>query len=246
MKQIFPSLVDNVDVAALVAREDRAALDDRPWVLANMIASLDGAIAIDGVSGGLGGAGDKLVFSALRAVADVILVGSGTVIAENYRRPQTSHAHQSMRLARGQAALPRIAIVSASLSIDPEHRVFDPEAPPIVITHAGSPRDRRERLATCADVLVAGESELDLPVAMTLLGDLGANTVLLEGGPTLNGAMLASQLVDELCVTSSPTLVGGNGGRMFAGTSTAVQPMTLVRSLLDEDGFWFHRYLRRS
>ena len=172
MEQLFPSPVEDVDPADLYASDLRQSDSDRPWVFANMISSLDGAIAVDGVSGGLGGPADKRVFSAIRSVADVIMVGAGTVIAEDYRRPQTPPEVQEARLARGQTALPRIAIVSGSLSIPEDHRVFDPEAPPMVITHAQSPTARREALGEVADVIVSGDDHVDLAEALRAIGTL--------------------------------------------------------------------------
>jgi len=116
MRQLFPTPVDDVSVAETYAADARPAPSDRPWVMANMISSVDGAIEVAGVSGGLGGPGDKEVFSAIRGVPDYILVGSGTVIAENYRRPQTSPAQQAVRTARGQRPLPQIVIVSGAFA----------------------------------------------------------------------------------------------------------------------------------
>lgn len=246
MEQIFPSPVDDVDVRELYESDNRPTSAKLPWLMCNMITSIDGAIAIDGVSGGLGGPGDKAVFSAIRAVADVIIVGAGTAIAENYRRSQASEEIQELRKARGQTALPQIALVSGSLSIDPSHRVFDPEAPPLVFTHAQSPEAARSELAAVSDVRVVGDGEVDLRSVMMMLKGDGANCVLLEGGPTLNGAFVDADLVDEWCLTSSPMIVGGNGQRAVASSRTAVgRQFGLARTLHDE-GFLFHRYVRSN
>ena len=262
MEQLFPTPVDDVDVHGIYASDDRPTFSNRPWVMGNMISSIDGAIEIDGVSGGLGGDADKAVFSAIRALPDIIVVASGTVIAENYRRPQTPGPVQELRVARGQAPLPRIAIVTGSLSINADHRVFDPESRPLIITHSEAPAHRREALAPVADILDAGGKHVDLHVGLRQLHELGANVVLLEGGPTLNGAFVAEDLIDELCLSFSPMLVGGTGPRIVAArhTSTpdsedaassedtaslenAPRPMRLGRTL-HQDGFLFHRYLR--
>ena len=244
MKQLFPTLVDDVDPTAVYAADDRTSTTGRPWVVANMISSLDGAITVDGLSGGLGGPADKAVFSAVRAVADVIVAGSGTVIAENYRRAQTQPSIQEMRVARGQSPRPRIAIVSGLLSIADDHRVFDPEEPPLIITHGQSPMDRRSALETSAEIIVAGTDAVDLSLALDQLRKRGATTVLVEGGPTLNGAFFDADLIDEFCLSFSPALVGGNGPRaVVSNHTTAPRPMELVRTL-HHDGFLFHRYLR--
>lgn len=244
MEQTFPTAVDDIDPVDLLASEDRPAHPTRPWLMCNMISSLDGAIAIDGVSGGLGGPADKAVFSALRALADVIVVASGTVIAENYRKPQTPQRIQESRIQRGQSPLPRIAMISGSLSIEADHRMFDPAARPLIITHAASPEDKRSMLAEVADIIIAGEREVDLTNALEQLGSLGARCALLEGGPTLNGAFAAADLIDEWCLSSAPLIVGGNTGRAVMSNRTFEPRRYFLARTLHEDGFLFHRYLR--
>lgn len=244
MEQIFPTAITNVDPIDVLASETRTAHSTRPWLMSNMISSVDGAISVDGVSGGLGGPADKRVFTAIRAVSDVIVVASGTVIAEEYRKPQTPQALQDMRVARGQTPLPRIAIVTGSLSIDPGHQVFDADAPPIVITHNSSPIEQRDALAKVADILIAGETQVDLEGALEQLGARGATCVLLEGGPTLNGAFAAADLIDEWCLSSAPLIVGGSGGRAVKSSHTFEPRRYALARTLHEDGNLFHRYLR--
>lgn len=245
MEQIFPSPVDNVDTAAVYRSDDRVAITGRPWVMCNMISSTDGGISLDGVSGGLGGPADKVVFSAIRAVPDVIVVASGTVIAENYRTAQTTPEIQQRRVESGQSAIPRIAIVTQSLRIDPDHRVFDGPIKPIIVTSSTSPDAARAALAKVADIIIAGEETVDLDTALTKLAQVGAQTVLLEGGPTLNGAFVDADLIDELCLSFAPMMLGGNSPRIVTGsTNTTAHPLTLDR-ILHQDGYLFHRYLRQ-
>ncbi len=243
MRQVFPNPVDNIDVVEAYAADPRPAPDDRPWVLANMISSLDGGIDIDGVSGGLGGPGDKAVFGAIRAIPDVIVVASGTVIAENYRAPQTPPGIEVSRIARGQSARPQIAIVTGSLRIDPEHRIFDQEFRPAIITTESSPAAARHRLTEVADIIIAGHDHVDLRVAMAELRNRGARTVLLEGGPTLNDAFVAADLVDELCLSVSPTLIGGASSRIVNGPTASIHAMSLSRLVVD-GSFVFGRWVR--
>ena len=84
MRRLWPDPTEVDDVDALVAAEPRPAPVGRPWLLVNMVASLDGAITVEGRCGQLGGPADRAVFFALRAVADVVLAGAGTVRAEGY------------------------------------------------------------------------------------------------------------------------------------------------------------------
>ncbi len=244
MDQIFPKPVDDVDVLGIFGADERPVFLNRPWVMCNMISTIDGAIALDGLSGGLGGPGDKAVFSAIRSVADVIIAGAGTVIAENYRRPQAGEQIQQLRQSRGQTALPRIAIVSASLRIDPNHRVFDADAPPIVITHAQSPETARSALAEVSDIIIAGQDTVDLPLALEKLRANGAGCVLVEGGPTLNGSFVDHDLIDEWCATSSPLIVGGTGSRSVAASNNVDARQYRLDRTLHHDGFLFHRYVR--
>lgn len=244
MDQLFPSAVENVDVVAMYAEDDRPPPAHRPWVLANMISTIDGAIEIDGVSGGLGGPGDKLVFGALRGVADIIIAASGTVIAENYRRAQTPEYIQQMRLARGQRPRPQIAIVSNSLSIGVDHRVFDPDDRPLLISPKNALAERRTALADVADIVTAGDDTVDLTSALEQLHDRGARTVLVEGGPTLNAAFVAEDLLDEFCLSFSPMVAGGTGPRVVGAIDTSPAHRMHLDRVLHQDSFLFHRYLR--
>ncbi len=245
MEQIFPSPVDDVDTAALYRSDVRVAMEHRPWVMCNMISSTDGGIALDGVSGGLGGSADKVVFSAIRALPDVIVVASGTVIAENYRSAQTTPETQQRRAEFGQSPIPRIAIVTQSLRIDPDHRVFDGPIKPLIITSGNSPESARATLGTVADVVIAGDTTVDLDSALVELGNRGAQTVLLEGGPTLNGAFVDADLIDELCLSFAPMMIGGASPRIVDKSSNTVPHTMRLDRILHEDGYLFHRYLRQ-
>ena len=168
-----PSAVD--DVAALVTAEARPSHPDRPWLLVNMISSLDGAIAIDGRSGGLGGPADKAMFSALRGIADVILVGAGTARAEGYGPPRPTDATRAARAARGQAPTPRLALVTRSLDLDLTTPLFTAgDAPPYVVTSGAASPERLDAIDAVAEVLVAGVTEVDLTNVLARLHDDGA------------------------------------------------------------------------
>lgn len=235
MRQLLPETREDIDVVRAYASDERPQPAGRPWVLANMVASLDGAASLDGRSGGLGGPGDRAAFRAIRAVADVILVGAGTVRAESYRPARAEEAVQAARIARGQHPIPRLAIVSGRLDLDPGAEVFS-AGDPLVVTHAGSDPERRRRLAEVAEVVVAGADAVDLQAALAeLAGRTGARTVLCEGGPALLGALLDGGLVDELCLTLAPYLVGGAADRIVTGASADRSRFRLDRLLIDGD-----------
>lgn len=243
MRQLLPEPAE-VDPVAAHAAATRPAPGHRPWVALNMVASVDGATAIDGVSGGLGGAGDKEVFRALRAIADVILVAAGTVRAEGYGPPRTSPELQEARAARGQAAFPRIAIVTASLDLDPMAPVFAeaPEAP-LVFTGSDAPSDRMAALAGVADVRRAESARPDLAAVLAEIGAAGASVVLCEGGPSLNGQLLELGLIDEVNLTLAADLVGGGAKRLAAGGAPLPTPMALAHVWHQDDDL-FLRYCR--
>ena len=121
----------------------------RPWLMVNMVASVDGAIAIDGVSGGLGGDGDSMAFRAIRASCDWIVAAAGTIRAERYRIPRATEETAAVRRRRPERSTPTCG-VSASVDLDPELPLFadqrDGEARPLVITGANPPADRMHAL----------------------------------------------------------------------------------------------------
>lgn len=222
------------------------ALPDRavPRVRAAMIASADGAATFGGRSGTLGGEDDRMLLHALRAFADVVLVGAGTVRVEGYGGLGLEPADRDWRHAQGLSDAPRVAVVSEALDLEPEHPVFaQADVRPIVITHAGSDAARRAALAEVAEVVVCGQASVDLAAALAALAGLGMPQVLCEGGPRLLGSLLAGGLVDELSLTIAPRLAGGAAPRIVAGAPEADRPLRLA-ACLAEDDFVFLRYTR--
>lgn len=230
-------VLDDAAAAALVAGEAREPTGDRPWLVVNMVASLDGATAVDGVSGALGGPADRVVFHALRGVADVVLVAAGTARAEGYGPP---------RPRPDGAPGPRLAVVTRSGDLDPGARLFG-GGDPIVLTCEACPADRRAALAAVTEVVVAGVAQVDLALALAQLGARGAGVVLCEGGPTLNGQLVAADLVDEWCLTLAPVLAGGDAKRAAVGAPAAAppSPLALDRVLVADEGDALLRYVRR-
>jgi riboflavin biosynthesis pyrimidine reductase len=223
MRQLLPHPVDPVDPVEVYA--DLPTAEGRPAVRLNMIASVDGAITVGGVSGPLGGTGDHRVFTTMRSCADAVLVAAGTVRAEGY----------------GPAPVP-LVIVTRSCRLDLDAPLFT-KAPvrPVVVTVAAAPRDRRERAADVADVLVAGEQDVDLPSTLCELGHRGHTAVLAEGGPTLNAQLARTDLIDELCLTVSPVLASGDAGRILSGPPLPTARRLAPVSVCEEDGFLFLR-----
>jgi len=178
-------------------------------------------------------------------LTDVILVGAGTIRAEGYGGVRLPPADAAWRVEHGLSPQPPIAIVSGRLDLDPGHPIFtDAVARPLVVTHARSPLRARNALSRVADVLVCGEDAVD-PAAMVLaLAVRGYPQVLCEGGPTLFGALLEADCVDEICLSVSPVLEGGPAGRISHGHALASRAMTLWHVFTAGD-MVFLRYVRR-
>jgi riboflavin biosynthesis pyrimidine reductase len=198
-----------------------------PFVRVNFVSSADGAVSVDGRSGGLGAGGDERVFGVLRELAEVVLVGAGTARTEDYRGAR--------RPTRGRDLPPPVAVVTGSADLDPAARLFtDTRVPPIVLTTAAAPADRRSRLADAgADVAL-----LDGLEPASLLAELerrGLRRVLCEGGPSLFGALVGADAVDELCLTLAPLLVAGRAGRIATGPDGPPRSMSLVGALSEQD-----------
>ncbi len=243
VRQLLPDPADPIDPIARHAAATRTRPAERPWVICNMIASVDGATAVDGVSGPLGGPGDRAVFTALRSVADVILAAAGTVRAEHYGPPRTPEPQQDERLARGQQRWPRIAVVTRSLDLDLDAELFagHPVAPIVITTRDADP-DRRAAVAERATVITAGDGGVDLPEALRSLSDHG-DVVLCEGGPSLNGQLAGDGLVDELCLTVAPALANGESARIMHHATSSLTPLRLAH-VWEQDASLFLRYVR--
>lgn len=212
-----------------------AVYDDLPppgldrWVAVNMVSSVDGAVTIGGVSGPLGAEGDRAGFRALRAAADVILVGAGTARAEQYGPPRPTAEVRATRRDRGQSPLPAVAVVSRSLDLTGADRLLDADAEVVVVTTSDAPADRVQALqARGVRVVGAGQGDVDLAEALDRLASDGLGRVLCEGGPRLNRALLAAGLVDEVFVTVAPVLAGGEGPGIVHGDLPAPARLELV------------------
>jgi riboflavin-specific deaminase-like protein len=222
-----------------------AGSGDRATVALGMVSSVDGAAALEGTTAALGGPADRVAFRRLRAACDAILVGAGTVRDEDYGPPGGSSARQADRLARGLPPVPRLVIVTGRLRLDPAQRVFsDPTRRPLVVTTSRASASAASALAPVADLLRIGDEAVDLPALVARLATLGLRRVLCEGGPSLNAALLAADLVDEVFLTLYPALLGGAAPRIVAA-SAATQVHRLVLSAVHEhDGELLLRYRR--
>lgn len=182
-----------------------------------MISTPDGEIDVNGKSGALGGPADQARLLALRENAAVVLVGAGTVRAEHYRAPSRSDL--------------QIAVVTRSCDLDFSTSLFTSGAG-IVATTISAP-----------DVPVksirAGHDDVDLA---GIIQQLPKGIVHVEGGPSLNAALLNNDLVDAINLTFSPRL-GGRRGPSFTTPILSTRRFEMA-SLETRDSFVFVRYER--
>ncbi|WP_425502923.1 pyrimidine reductase family protein [Saccharopolyspora hordei] len=219
---------------------------DRPWVRVNFVSSLDGAVTVRGSSRGLSAPVDQRVLGLIRDLSDVVLVGVGTAVAEGYRGVKRTEVRAERRERRGLSPVPPIALVTARASLPPDSPLLtDTVVPPIVLTTEAAPAQRRAELADAgADVVVAGDAEVDLRAALAALDERGLRRIGCEGGPRLFGSLVDQDLVDELCLTLSPLLTSGDARRIAVGAGAEPPRAMRLRSVLHAGSLLLVRYAR--
>lgn len=236
--------LDDRELPQLYAYPD----EDKTWLRANFITSIDGGATADGKSGSMGGSGDRLIFNLLRGLADVIVVGAGTVRIEGYSGAQLGVAQRQQRQARGQSEVPPLAIVTRSGRLDRDMPVFTrTEVAPLVLTCTAAAEETRLLLTDRAEVVdCSGKDprEVDEPVVLAVLGARGMHRILTEGGPTLLGSFMERDLLDELCLTTAPYIVGGLARRITAGPGQLLTRMHCSHVLTDDAGYLYTRYVK--
>ncbi|MEO7555035.1 MAG: pyrimidine reductase family protein [Acidimicrobiales bacterium] len=234
------------DVLAPYADVDRSGRD--PWVLANMVGSLDGSATIDGRVGALSQRPDAALFRLMRAVADVVVVGAETVRREGYGSVRLAEDRRAARVAAGRTAVPTLAVVTRSLDLDwtlPAFVEADAASPTLVITCSDADPARLEIARQHAPVVIAGAAAVDLALAMTSLAGLGHHIVLCEGGPSLLGQLVALGLLDELCLTLAPLMGADALPISITPPDAEITPFRLAHTAADGDTL-FLRYERSS
>ena len=226
MRQVHPT-AGNVANIVDAYSEPLGTRPSGSWVGLCMVASIDGSTVVDGRSTGLSSQNDMAMLHRLRELADVIVVGAGTVRGEGYGPPKTP----------GQ----RIAVVTGSGDIDTTMPLFTSGAGFLVTTTNAAVDD------SAVDVIRCGDDTVDLRGAIGRFGDVHPNPdfVQAEGGARLNGSLLDADLIDEINVTTSPLCVGGAGPRLTSGAGDHSHRYELAQMLIDEQSFVFSRWVRR-
>lgn len=241
MQQLYPEPATITPIEAYQPRTETL-------LRANMVASLDGAVQVDGRVGALTAPTDQEILWTLRAQSEVVLVGAGTVRAEGYRSLQLPDDFPALTKRYGDQPDRPLAIVSNSGRLDADSRAFTEArtAPFLIVPAAAELSDGLHRRIEdgTARLITAGDDTVDLPAAVEALRAQGYRQILSEGGPGVLGALLAEDLVDELCLTTSPIAVLGDGSRLAHRGQPIKQHFSLQHLLLHDDSL-FARWRRQ-
>lgn len=254
MRQLFDRSGDvsgaPLDDAALSALYRHRLPDDATtWLRTNFVTTLDGSVqGSDHRSGTINTPSDHHVFALLRAHADAIIAGAETVRTEGYRAVTLEPWQQQLRRAEGLDPLPVLVIISGSLDIDPS--VATPEEGPggpvmIIAPEGQDSADLDPLLQAGVEIVQTGTTEVDLHGAIQELAHRGYRRLLCEGGSHLHHGLLAADLVDEMCLTTAPVVIGGDGLRTTTGALfDRSLTFELDFSVYADDGTHFTSYVR--
>jgi riboflavin-specific deaminase-like protein len=218
---------------------------DRPYVVLNMVTTVDGKVALNGSAGGIGSRNDRALMRMIRSKVDAVMIGAATLRAE-ICDPRVEPRLVKRRVQRGWTPQPLAVGVSGSLDLEPTNRflVNGPQRT-VLLTTMAAPRERRQRLGKYAAIQVQGEHHVDLVSGLRLLHQAyGVRRLLCEGGPSLNQQLLDAGLIDELFCTIAPKLAGGQSKGVIDGPAPAERitaRMEMV-SLFEDGGELFARY----
>lgn len=235
-----------------------AAPPSRPFVALNMVSTVDGRATVAGRTAPISSLADRQLFHALRTRVDAVMLGAGTLRTERYGRLVRDPHRRAQRVAAGLAADPLAIVVSGRLDLSCDLPLLaDGASHVVVVTASGASLD-----GCAARVEYLRSSPVDLGGALARLrSEHGVRSILCEGGPTLNAALLAAGLIDELFLSTAGKLAGGAGALTIIGSAPArgaptaqhaeraepAQPagepiVAHLRSLLECDGELFARY----
>ena len=212
---------------------------DRPYLIVNMVSSLDGKATIEWRTQGLSTELDRELFHRLRTQVDAVMVGAGTVRAERYGRMTKNEELRAARTDDGLAPDPVAVVVSARLDLPADLPLLnEPEQRVVIATHSDA------TLPELGDQVVYERTGEDLQLLMARLREEHrVRSVLCEGGPTLNSYLLSAGLVDELWLTLNPKLAGGAAALTIVAGRELVEPLELEPiSVAEADGDLFTRW----
>ena len=212
---------------------------ERPYVIVNFVATLDGRIAVGGRSGPIGDAADREIFHGLRTQADAVMCGAGTIRTERYGRMVRSPERRARRAAEGLKPDPLAIVVSQRLHLPADLPLLqDEHSTVVVITES----DDELPPVPAAVSYLRGRADQIAPLLRQLRTEYGVRSILCEGGASLHDSLVRENLVDELFLSIAPKLAGGPPLTILTGDPLdSVLDLDLV-SLLEHDGHLFARY----
>jgi riboflavin-specific deaminase-like protein len=211
----------------------------RPYLVVNMVSSLDGKATLDWRTKGLSSDIDRRLFHHLRTQADAVMVGAGTAREERYGRMTKNDELRQKRVNEGLVPDALAVVVSGRLDLPPDLPLLNDPDQRVVIATASE----NELPEVQAHIEYARVGD-DLPRLMAYLHEEhGVRSVLCEGGPTLNSHLFAADLVDELFLTLSPKLIGGAAAlTIVAGRELVEQLEPNLVSVAEADGELYTRW----
>ena len=212
---------------------------ERPYVVVNMVATLDGKATVEGRTQAMSSETDRALFHHLRTQVDAVLAGATTVAVEGYGRIVKSEELRTKRASEGLQPDALAVVASARLSLPADARLLHEEGQRVVIATGSD--DDLEGATADVEYLRVGD---DLALLLARLREeYGVRSVLCEGGPTLNSFLLAAGLVDELFLSVSPKISGGTGAPTIVEGRPLMQPLDAsLIWLYEAEGDLFSRW----
>ena len=234
LSRVFPGKVVSLDLESSDARDRLADLYRPPhheWLRLNLIASVSGgATGSDGTSETLTNPADRKLLGVIRSLADVVLVGAASVRAEGYFVPR--HAALAVVTSSGDLSGHRITATGE-------------RGPLLVLCPAKSVKKAQSTVGSATVRIIAVDDAEGILSAPDIVGALRAEgfaSIVSEGGPALAAHLLHGGVVNELCLSTSPTL---NGARIpaFGSAETADRPLKLHQLMVDDASGVYARWL---
>jgi riboflavin biosynthesis pyrimidine reductase len=246
LEELFPErrTVALGEAYANLGLTDRAEGHRRPYVVANMVATVDGRASLSGRTKELSNEADRELFHALREQVDAVMAGPATIGIERYGPLVRDEVRRERRVRRGLAPVPLAVTASRSLELPVDTPLLQDPSSRIVVL-AGSEGEPPEAPAEVIVERVPGPDErtVDFLTGLDRLRERhGVRTLLLEGGPTILAAMVEVGLVDELFLARAPLLVSGTEPSLLEGPPLPQATRLRLLRLLTDGDFLFARY----
>lgn len=224
VRQLLPTASDAVNLGEMYGVTRVRHASGRPSIGLCMVMSIDGSTVVEGKSTLLSNTADRGVMIALRAAADTVIVGAGTIRGEMYEIPSK----------RGL----RVGVVTRTGKMNLNTNLFRSGVGFLIMPEDAAAPETDFNL----EIIRAGKGDVDLKGAMSRLP---GSFVQLEGGAILNASMFAANLIDEINLTISPMVTGADSPRLANGAPPMHSDFQ-VAHILEDEGFMFIRYVRRN